>query len=367
MITIPVRNIWLLQLLASDFQTRGDYSMSGSESIPEHIPSFVSTILADEVSARLNTGLTTGFNRTEQTVRRVRGKIDILTTARFNLLAQGRIHCQFDQIDHDILSNRLVLAALRRATRLPGTDARCRRLADELARTGISATEPTRRERRELRRSRALARDRRMISVAELMLDLAIPEPGAGVHDVVSPRDNATYLRTLFEKAVGGFYKHIVGPRGWEVVTGKWLAWQEEDSTSGMRSILPGMQTDIILRPPDSAPMIIDTKFTDVTRANQYQQQKLKSEYLYQIYTYVRTQEYNPQFGPDTVGILLHPVVDGSVREVTRIGTHVFGVATVDLSADYSTIYRDLLQAAHLADAEFSNEERGIVSDSTAG
>ena len=350
MITIPIRNLWLLQLFASDFQTSGEYIESGNEEIPDHIPSFVSSILADEVSARLNTGLTTGFNRTAQTVDRVRGKIDILTTTRFNLLERGRVHCRFDQIDHDILSNRLALVALHRAARLPGTDPRCRRLADELSRVGIRDSEPTRRERRELRKQRNLSRDRRMIAAAELMLDLSIPEPGAGMDDVIAPKENDSYLRDLFEKAVGGFYKRSLAAQGWQVQTGKQLTWKEEFSTPGMTAILPGMKTDIILRPPRSAPIIIDTKFTDVTRANQYQQQRLKSEYLYQMYAYVRTQDKNPSLGPDTTGLLLHPVVNGTVREWTQIGTHTFGVATVDLSANYLEIGEQLFRAIEMPD-----------------
>lgn len=342
MITIPVRNLWLLQLFASEFQPHGNYVDSGSEYIPDNIPEFVATILADEVSARLNTGLTTGFSRASRQVDRVRGKIDVFTTMRFQLLDRGKVHCQFDQIDNDILSNRLVLAALRRATKLPGTDPRCRRLADELARAGVSNREPTRQERRELKNQRQLSRDRQMITAAELMLDLSIPEPGAGANAVIAPKDNDEYLRTLFEKAVGGFYRKFFGIGGWLVQTGKWLNWHEAQATSGMSAILPRMQTDIILRPPNAAPIIIDTKFTRVTRANQYKQQRLKSEYLYQMYAYVRTQDDNPGFGPTTTGILLHPVVDGDVEEWVFIGEHEFGIATVDLSATYSQIITQL-------------------------
>lgn len=342
MITIPVRNLWLLQLFASDFQPRGRYVDSGSEHVPDDIPVFVSMILADEVSSRLNTGLTTGFNRTSRTVNRVRGKIDLLATARFQLLDRGKIYCHFDQIDHDILGNRLILAALRRASRFPSTDPRCARLADELARAGVSDQEPTRQERKELKNQRQLSRDRQMITAAELMLDLSIPEPGAGAAPVVAPKDEDGYLRTLFEKAVGGFYARFFRPRGWAVQTGKWLRWNEVEFTPGMSAILPKMQTDIILRPPSRPPIIVDTKFTRVTRANQYTQERLKSEYLYQMYAYVRSQEENPEFGPATTGLLLHPVVDGHIREWTFIGAHAFGVATVDLSGTYSEMVEQL-------------------------
>ncbi|AGS33878.1 5-methylcytosine-specific restriction enzyme subunit McrC [Corynebacterium maris DSM 45190] len=189
-----------------------------------------------------------------------------------------------------------------------------------------------------------------MITAAELMLDLSIPEPGAGADPVVAPKDEDGYLRTLFEKAVGGFYTKFFQPRGWTVQTGKWLSWNEAESTPRMSAILPKMQTDIILRPPSRPPIIVDTKFTRVIRANQYTQERLKSEYLYQMYAYVRSQEGNSEFGPATAGLLLHPVVDDDVREWTFIGMHAFGVATVDLAGKYSAIVAQLRAAVDVPD-----------------
>lgn len=58
MTLVPVRNLWLLQLFASDLYRTAGTQLSGIESLPENVAQLVSRMLADAVSDRLRTGLT---------------------------------------------------------------------------------------------------------------------------------------------------------------------------------------------------------------------------------------------------------------------------------------------------------------------
>ena len=97
MTRIPVRNLWLLQLFASDLYRTAGTQLSGIESLPEDVAQLVSRMLADAVSDRLRTGLTVGFHRRTDDLGRVRGKIDILGTERHRLLERGKVRCTFDE------------------------------------------------------------------------------------------------------------------------------------------------------------------------------------------------------------------------------------------------------------------------------
>ena len=345
---IPVRNLWLLQLFASDLYRTAGTQLSGIESLPENVAQLVSRMLADAVTDRLRTGLTVGFRRRTDDLGRVRGKIDLLGTERHRLLERGKVRCTFDETYPDTPPNRLVRAALERASRLPGTDRRCRNLAGQLAARGVQNDDSALAEMRYFYGQRHLASDRQMLMAARLLLELALPDPGSDEFVASNPDKSDRYLRQLFEKATYGFYLNALSESGWSVKHGARLAWPVERLSEGMGAILPGMQTDIVLRDETRDPgrvIILDTKFTSVSVANQYGSQKIRSGYLYQIYAYLLSQQKNPQYGAHSEGLMLHPVVDGHLDEEASIQGHRIRFATVDLRGTYASIVKELLGA----------------------
>ena len=76
---------------------------------------------------------------------------------------------------------------------------------------------------------------------------------------------------------------------------------------------------------------------------SQYREAVLKSGYIYQLYTYLRSQERveDPlSFGSS--GLFLYPTVDGDLDETVRIQGHEIRFATVDLSQPTATIVNRL-------------------------
>ena len=68
-------------------------------------------------------------------------------------------------------------------------------------------------------------------------------------------------------------------------------SWQLEPGRSGDVALLPGMKPDIILDRRQDRRIVIDTKFTSITKTNQFGDLKLSSSYVYQIYAYLMSQE----------------------------------------------------------------------------
>jgi 5-methylcytosine-specific restriction enzyme subunit McrC len=95
------------------------------------------------------------------------------------------------------------------------------------------------------------------------------------------------------------------------------------------------MTTDIILEQQSTGRrLVIDTKFTNIFSSSQHRESLLKSSYIYQLYTYLRSQEREDDLlSGGTSGILLHPTVDGDVDETVRIQGYDLRFVTVDLSA----------------------------------
>ncbi len=346
---IPIRNVWLLQLYASSLYRAIGQQMVAPENNPEDLPALVAGMLADAVTRRLHTGLSVGFRQKSRPATRVRGRINVLPTARHQLLSRGQVHCTFDEVVTDTPANRLVKAALWRATVLVQGQQRFRSLALQLEAAGVGDPCPPPSHVPGFYRDRLLVRDRQMIAAADLLLNLAVPTTHQGDKLLPAPDMDEHYLRDLFERACVGFYRLRLRHQGWKVSHGSQLKWDTSSMSPGMAAILPRMKLDIELVLPDPTGhsprrIVIDTKFTSITKANRFGNLKLRSDYVYQIYAYLMSQEAS-ETDPKSEGLMLHPALGEPVDEEVVIQGHRIRFATVDLAADSSTIAVQLLEA----------------------
>ena len=145
---IPVRNVWLFFLYAYDLARFHGRFEAEIEDSPD-FKSLIARLLCRAVETRLRRNLSFGYQRREDTLKRVRGRIDILKTVSRDLFRRGEIACRFEELTIDTPRNRLVRAAL---TVLGGwlddqdLAHRTRTLAGSLGRAGVSGLMPSRAE-----------------------------------------------------------------------------------------------------------------------------------------------------------------------------------------------------------------------------
>lgn len=345
---IPIRNIWLLMLYASDlFRIKG-IDGKGIEDMPDDLPDLVGEILAQAVEQRQRRRLSLGYRTRTAALGRVRGRIDVLVTDRHQLLARGLVACRFDELTVDTLRNRFVRAALELIARVaarPEIIRRCRRLANDMRVMGVSGAPPTSREMSTDRFGRHDMDDQEMVAAATLAFELAMPTETAGQHKMpLSDRDER-WVRRLFERAVGGFFQALLPPSAWRVSRGGIWDWHDTARTAGIGRILPGMRTDIVI--DDEAVrrrIVIDTKFNSIVTNGWYREESLRSGYLYQMYAYLRSQEGHDELADGAEGVLLHPSVGSTLDESVVIQGHKIRFLTVDLSGKPREIRNELLK-----------------------
>ena len=346
---IPIRNLWLLILYASDLYRELDAAKVAVEDNPDDIPDLVAEMLCRRVEHRIQRNLSYSYQSRDAVLNRVRGRIDLLSTERNRLLDRGKVACHFDELTIDTPRNRYVRAALETISKVVKSKDlahRCRSLDVRLRRMGVSQVRPSRSEVSVDRFGRHDVEDKPMVTTAHLAFNLALPTESAGTkHLSLSERDNLPWLRKLFEKGIAGFYKTVLSKESWFVCSGKRFEWQIESASINIDKILPNMQTDIIIdNNVLKSRTIIDTKFTSVLKANQYKQEKLSSGYIYQMYAYLRSQEGNGDCLNDTAsGLLLHPSVGEDINEYIVMQNHQIQFATVDLGATAIEIRERLL------------------------
>lgn len=347
--SIPLRNIWLLMLYASDFaRFAGKFDVLVEKDV-EHLPDLVARLLSREVERRMRRNLSRGYRQRNAVLPRLRGRVDWLATTTHRLLDRGEVACRFTELTLDTPRNRFVRVALDRiATLVKSRDLAqsCRSLAADLGRAGVSSVLPSRSELAQEQIGRNDRDDRFMLALARLAFDMALPTEEAGTVHLTAPDRDEHWVRRLFEKAVAGFYAVELRPEEWSVSSGAVLHWPLDDATAGIASILPRMQIDITLVAPDGGRTVVDTKFTAIVRKTWHREQSLKSEHLFQIYAYLRSQERPDDAGSSwntSTGILLHPAIERHFDEAVTMQGHRVRFVTVDLS-DRPAVIRQRLR-----------------------
>ncbi|SEM71125.1 5-methylcytosine-specific restriction enzyme subunit McrC [Syntrophus gentianae] len=346
---IPVRNLWLLMLYASELFRDLEKEKVAVEDNPDDIPDLVAEMLCRHVERRIQRNLSYGYQSREAVLGRVRGRIDLLNTERHRLLDRGKVACRFDELTIDTVRNRYVRAALEEISKIVVRDAlahQCRLLAASLRRMGVTGERPSRGSVSIDRFGRHDVDDQPMVAAAHLAFNLALPTEAAGTKHLSLPDREISWIRKLYEKGIAGFYYVVLSKRGWRVNSGKTIDWQIESKSLGIDKILPSMRTDIILDHSDTGRrIVIDTKFNSVVTRGWYREETLRSGYIYQIYAYLRSQEGNGDpLAENASGLLLHPSVGDMVNESVVIQNHEIRFATVDLGTTAKEIRKQLLQ-----------------------
>ncbi|MEL0630149.1 5-methylcytosine restriction system specificity protein McrC [Psychromonas aquatilis] len=307
-----MQNIWLLMLYASDFRYLAN-EYAGSESIDEDVANLVTDVLCSQVEERLKRNLTYGYKHSTRELNRVRGRINTLETYSKQLLQRGKVSCTFEELSVDTPRNRYICAALNKMTHLVSKKAlqlKCHKLYQEMLQLGVSPLFSVNYQPKNDRFSRHETTDRSVLVTAELAFNLALINEAGGNNSYPSPDKQAHWVRSLFEKAVGGFYKLKLN-EDWQVKSGKKLKWQINEKTSQIDALMPSMQLDTLLENQSQGKrIVIDTKYTAITTHRQYGGESFKSNYIYQLYTYLRSQETSDDpLSSSTTGMLLHPSV----------------------------------------------------------
>ena len=357
---IPVRNLWLLILYASEFYRHLDQQKSNIEENPEDIPDLVAEFLLRAVRHRLKRNLSLEYQKRDEVLNLVRGRIDVLQTERHHLLLRGKVACSFDELTINTPRNcyvREALSALAKTVHRQDLKHQCLELVSSFKYMGVIGKKPNPSKVNLNRFGRHNASDKIMLTAAHLAFNLALPNEDIGTKLLASPDRDIHWIRRLYEKAVGGFYRVRLSSEDWQVRSGSYLQWQIESETSGILDILPMMKTDIILNNQTlKQRIIIDTKFAAILKEGYYREQTLSSGYLYQMYAYLRSQHGNgDELADNASGLFLHPAVGQMVDETVVIQGHAIRFATVDLAASALDIQRQLIRVVDFSLSNLNN------------
>jgi 5-methylcytosine-specific restriction enzyme subunit McrC len=339
---IPVRNAWYLLLYAWDMaRWRGRWPIAAEGS--PRLLGLLARVLGAATRDLLKHQLGRAHMVHRETLRGIRGRVDFAGSLKHLTFEHAAAHCVFPELSADTPKNRILRATLHSLAsdpRLkhvrPEEEAKLRHELRTLVRAmegvplvAISLADFSRLQLGRNDRDYAVP-----IAICALVRRLEMPTEGVGDHALTALlRDEITF-HSLFERFVRNFYRLALNDH---VVSRETLDWHDELGCS----LVPSMQTDITIveRRPPYRRLIIDTKYSTTTlAATPHGGAKFKSENLYQLYAYLRTQEQESDAHRFAQGMLLYPTTSQDLNEAMSVQGHRMRIATVDLSKEWETI-----------------------------
>ena len=349
---IPIRNLWYMLLYAWDeapLNTMHGWMMEQAESAPT-LDTLLASILMRLMQQRLRIGLGHNYVGEERKFPGVRGRINFAESLKRRTLDSGQLICDFHGFSANASKNQIIRSTLARllkvgqfgleAASVKEVQQKLRRLIRDL--DGIDFIELT----PDLIRRQLLARSggdhdyRLMLSICDLIVQRQMPGGSEGGSSIVPAFDrDALVLHSIYERFVANFYRiHLTG---WDVSAQKRLEWHAKESSERLPMMIP----DLILQEESSDQIIIlDTKFTAHSLIeNQWGKPILDSTHLYQLYAYLKSQEQLSEAHHRAIGMLLYPAVRSKLSETIELQDHVIRIESVDLSAPWQEIEKQLI------------------------
>jgi 5-methylcytosine-specific restriction enzyme subunit McrC len=337
---IPIQNIYYLLCYAwNRLAERDTVDVHGIDTTS--LVDLFAKVLIGGMGHLLKRGLDRGYISRSEEGRCIKGKLNFGPTIKQNLLIQAKVSCDYDELSHNVLHNRILKATIRSLIAVDSLNKDLREQLIGLYRKlhGIDDIGLSSRLFSLVLLNRNNSFYDFLLKICELVYDNLLPTEDPGKCKFRDFLQDENRMSALFEEFVRNFYKleAIDCKVGREDIS--WHAVIDEKD----KIYLPKMQTDISIERCDSK-TIIDTKFYKEALITHYGQEKIQSGHLYQMHAYLTHLEKKGGINSSCSGILLYPTVDKDWCIPMRIfDKYRVTVCTINLNQDWNGIHKDLM------------------------
>lgn len=337
---IPIQNLYFIFCYAWNRIEEGQAVAVGGTASPE-IADLFATVLINGTKHLLRRGIDRGYVLRQEDLSRLRGRIQL--TQSFDQISRRtpRLFCEFDELQKDVLHNQILKSTIARLSKVNALDPR---LAHELRLVHRQLDDIS-----EVRLSRSLFHQVQihrnnayydfLLKVCELVFEVTLPESGGDRYRFTEFLRDERKMARVFEDFVRNFYR--LEQNKFDVLPLQ-LNWDATADIGSDLGLLPVMRTDVHLR-GNQRNIIIDTKYYGDAFQEHFGKVSIRSENLYQLFSYVKNAEAHGSEYSNVEGMLLYPAVDESIDARFVIQGHAIQVRTIDLDQPWPRIRRDLL------------------------
>lgn len=317
---------------------QGSYENVATEEF-ENLHNLFAAILAKGIGKQLKQGLYREYLNRKEDAAVVRGKIDMVGTIQNHLARKRVLTCEYDELSENNLLNQILKTTVMLLLRHAEVDVAYKTdlKKEMLFFSNVDTIDPASVHWTSIRFHRNNNTYRMLISICQLVLEGMLLTTDDGEYKLATFIDEQRMCR-LYEKFILEYY---VKECPQVKATASQIPWALDD---GVGTLLPVMQSDIMLS-QGSRVLIIDAKYYTRIMQTQYDVHTLRSNNLYQIFTYVKNKD--SEFGdkPHTVsGMLLYARTDETIQPDNsyQMSGNSISVRTLDLNKDFSEIAAQL-------------------------
>lgn len=340
--SIPIENIYYLFCYAWDRFPEGKAIAVGKTDSPK-IWDLFAFVLIRGVNRLIRRGLDRGYAEIEEETSTVRGRIVVGDTLRRNLLLFGRADCRFDELRYDILHNQIIRATLTRLSATDEVDVELRHQLRRLTQLFFEVSDASLSNTlfRRVQLSRNNGHYDLLMKICKLVHLALLPHQkgrGSKFSDII---EDDKIMPGVFEAFVRNFFK--TEQSEFSPVGSECIQWDARALSAGSAQYLPEMRTDVTLRSRHRT-IIIDAKFyPEALVENNYGQKKIRSDHLYQLFSYIKNCRSRSPVGQAVEGILLYPTTSQALDLPYMIGGHIVHIRTVRLDQPWKNVHADML------------------------
>lgn len=335
---VPIANVYYMLLYAWSLFRERDAVDATQEGYTE-LQDLFAHVLADVVTDLVARGLDRGYVTRDEPVPGIRGRLELADTLKRNRLAAGQAHCRFDELEYDVLHNRIIKATLRKLQEVPLAERNRRRVLQLYHKLdAVSDVDVVSQDVHRVQLHRNNAGYEYALRVCELILDHLMVDAQTGRTRFREYREREQQMGLLFQKFVREF---LLRHRPEFAVSSPLIEWVAGPCTPADELRLPRMETDILLEGMGRR-IILDTKFYGDVYVGRGSNKRLIAGHLYQVLAYLQNREVRIP-GARHEGMLLYPVVEDAFRHDYTLMDHRLSVRSIDLRKPWSALQADLL------------------------
>jgi len=337
---IPIQNIYFLLCYAWNKLEESEIVDVNEIDSTELIDLFAK-VLSNSCSRLLKQGLDRYYIEHEDVIMGIKGKFNFSSTIKQNVLPLSKTACIYDEFDYDILHNQILKTTIGKLLRTKNLDSL---LKEELHKIylklpPISEIVIRKSMFNQIRLHRNNYHYDFILKVCHIVNENLFIDESKGNYKFKDFTREEKAMARLFEAFVRNFYKVETDFS----VSSDSITWQFESDNAEDLEMLPTMLTDITLRKGNKK-IIIDTKYYKEAFQTRYDKQKINSNNLYQLFSYLKNQETDSELTLNCQGILLYPSIQNDFIHSFKHENHKIRIMSINLNQDWQNIRTDLLK-----------------------
>lgn len=333
---ILVQNIYYMLSYAFQVLNEQGYRDVATESF-ENVADLCAGILTQGIAVQIRRGLGREYIEQTEELSTLRGRIEMSESVRARSMQRGQMVCTYDEFLTDSYLNRILKTTMELLLRADIMTVRKKKLRQLLIYFRDIGTLDVNTIHWDVQYNRNNQTYRMLISVCYLVIKGLLQTRSDGTTRLMDFLDDQR-MSHLYEKFILEYYRKEHPELE---VNASQIPWALDD---GIGTLLPVMQSDIMLT-QGSRVLIIDAKYYTHTMQTYYDANTVRSNNIYQIFTYVKNKD--AEFGdrPHTVsGMLLYARTDEEIQPDTSypMSGNKISIKTLDLNREFSEIAAQL-------------------------